>query len=623
MTPPPHKSRSPSPTPERCFCGAPQAPELEYYCSIRCAREDALNALTLGTPYTSDRPPTPPLPTLPPDFFKPPILRRRSYNLAIPSNGSDQGFPFHVDLGPFALPPPPRSKPNATAVPVPGADNTSRPRHISCSSTKSSDSDKPQWKSHYRRLREKESLHSISDAIAQSFQNASATDDSTTDGSIGSSSAVSSSSSVNRLLRGSFGQTVTVTVPTATDLDFFESSPLQNPRKPMPRQETKTSTRPRSSSRQTSTTSSASSVLYPTLPPGISFATKSPASRHRALGSAFGIPHPEPSPSPVDVHVTANETPAALRRDLRISGHTRLCIESSPIELDNTPPLEHPLPPPPPPNHPSKGGTARLFLPLRQTASHPSLSSQNPLQRPSTTTNVGLPTFLPTVVTATQPSTRPGVVVRQSLLLSKRRLPIGGGPTKPSKALKPGHSRANVILNAIPQSPVRGTGDPKPLSPSAIKVEDAPSSDAKSDRSSVSTEHRHRTVTSTLQKTPSPNTPLSGVPPVSVTPRAIPTPSPFLESPIVQEEGREMDDFDSLSTSECPVTLVDSAVTLGDSRSHPGALSGLGRSTSKRSMEESYASMFNLHRRFESGMDLDDEATPIGEKGFVVALRHG
>jgi hypothetical protein len=609
MTPPPDKSRSPSPPPERCFCGAPQAPELEYYCSVKCAREDALNALTLGAPHTSDRPPTPPLPTLPPDFFKPPLVGRRSHR-SLSSYGSEESFP-HVDLGPFASLHP-RSNPNLI-LPHP---DVPKPGHTSFSSTKSSGSDKPQWKSHYRRLREKESLHSTPDANQRAFQpqdaSAPATDD-----SIGSSRVASSSKGkltqkmVDNALRGSFGQPT----PTAIDSDFFESSPLQNPRKPMVNQSIKSST-VHSTLRQTSTTTEVSSALCLAIPPGVEFATQSPASRHRALGSAFGR-----SESSLDLHVTAKETPAALRQDVRVSSGARPSIEFPTVKLDNTAPLERP-PPPLLPKYPFKGGATRLYLPLRRMGSNSSLSVQDPLQRLPVTTDVGLPPSAPNPASGPQPSPRPGIVVRQSVLLTKRKLPIGGRPPKLQTDLKHGHSRA-VGVPPVLQFPVRETEVPKLLPLSGIKVEGASPFDAKSERSLAST--RHRTMVSALPKTPSPNTLSSGIHSVSVTPRLTPSPTLLLRSQedvtIVQEDGREMDEVSSPSTSECPVTPADSAFTLGDSQPHPSTPVEWGRS--KQSTEDEDEDVFSLRTRFESGMDLEDEVTPIGENGSALALQRG
>lgn len=589
MSAPPNKRSSPSPPRARCFCGAPQAPELEYYCSIKCAREDALNALTLGAPHTSDQPLAPPLPTLPPDFFKPPIVGRGSHH-SISSIGSDEGLPSHVDLGPFA-PLHPRSKPYAI---VPRAD-VSKQGHASCSSTRSSGSDKPRWKSHYRRLRERESLHSLPDAIQQAFQTASA---SATDDSFGSSSAVSSNKGkltqkmVNDALRASFGQPA----PTANDLDFFDSSALQNPRKLMPRQSIKSSTGVRPTSHPTSTrgASSTSSALCPTIPPGLDFATQSPASRRRALGSVFGR-----SESSLHVHLTVKETPAAQE-----PWDANPSLEPSTIEFDNTTPLERPLRLPPLAKQPSKGSATRLFLPLRQIGSQHSFCNQNPPQRLPFTT--GSPRPAPT---ATQPSTRLGIVVRQSILSTKRRLPIGGGPTKPSADLKPGDSRADRVPLFL-QHPMRETEVPKLPPSSGIEDEDEDASDANSERFSAHT--RCCTMTPIFPTAPPSNT-------LSLCVRSIP--SLPLETPEQtftsgHDDGREMDDISSPCTSECPVTPADSAFTLGNSQLHPSAPEEWSRS--KRSMEESNTAIFNFHRRFESAIDLG-EVTPIGEKRFALA----
>ena len=558
-------SAPPNKPPSRCFCGAPQALELDYYCSVKCAREDALNALTCGAPYTSDRPPTPPLPTLPPDFFKPPVIGRGFTS----SNGSDEGFFHHADLGPFA-PCHTRSKPEAI---VPRA-NGSKPGHASCSSTSSSGSDQPQWKSHYRLLREKESLQSIPDAIRQAFEGAPAS--AAADNPIRGSSTSSSTKGklaqkmVNDALRESFGQPA----PTAAE---FDSLPLQNPRKPMSSQPI---TSVCSASRQESTrVSSTSSALFPVLPPGIDWATQSPASRHRALGSAFG--RSEPSLDSV---------------------------------RSSTAPLEHPLPLP---QHPLKGDSARLFLPLRRIGSQSSLSSQNLRQRLPRTTDVDLSPLKHTPATATQASTRLGVVVRQTVLLTKRRLPIGGGPTKLSKDSNPGHSRAGGVPLFL-QLPARETGVSKPPPPSPIEVEDPLTSNANMEGSLTSS--RHSTMAPAFPRTPSSNSLSHGVTSVSVTPRLDLCPSLFLERPettvtMVYGDGREMDDVSSPSTSECPVTPEDSAFTLGDSRLHP---STPGCCRSERSLDESDAAIINLHRRFEGGMVLDDEVTPIGEKAFVL-----
>lgn len=578
-----------------CFCGAPQAPELDYYCSIKCAREDALNALTLGAPHTSDQPPPAPLPTLPPDFFKPPVVGRGSYR-SISSSGSDGDLPSH-DFGPFLHP---RSKTDAV---VPRAD-ASKPAHASCFSTRSSRSDEPRWKSHYRRLREKESPHAIPDAIQRAFQTASASA-SATDDSFASSSAASSPKGkltqkmVNDALRASFGQPA----PAANDLEFFDSSPLQNPRKLIPGQSVKSSASARSTSRPTSTrgVSPTFSTLCPTIPPGLDFAAQS-------LSSVFGRSVPS-----LHVHVTTNETPAALCQDLRVpidAGHS---IESSTIESNNATPLEPPMPLSPLAKQPYKGGAARLFLPLRRTGSQLSFSNQNPPQRLPFPTDVPHPTS-----TATQSSTRLGVVVRQSVLSTKRRLPIGGGPTKPSTNPKPGDSRA-ARVPYTPQRPVRETEVPKmPLS-SAIEVEDASASDATSERFSAYT---RRTMTSVSPTAPSSNTLAFGVCSVSATPKLNQTPSLFLERSektftSVHDDGREMD-VSSPCTSECPVTPADSAFTLEDSQLHPSA--PVEWNGSKRSMDETDVAVFNLHRRFESAMDLD-EVTPIGEKRFAFALQ--
>ena len=574
MSAPPNNRCPPSAARSRCFCGTPQALELEYYCSVKCAREDALNALTRGVPYISDRPPTPPLPTLPPNFFKPPIVGRGFTS----STGSDEGFLHHVDLGPFATRP--RSKQEAI---VPRADG-SKPGHTSSSSTPPSGLDQPQWKSHYRLLREKESLDSIPDAIQRVFQGATASPASpASNGPIGKSSVSSSSKGkltqkmVNDALRGSFGQAA----PAAAD---FNSLPLQNPRKPTSSQSIISSTRVRSASQQKSTRgSSTSSALCPVLPPGIDWATQSPASRHRTLGSAFG--RSEPS---LD------------------------SVRSSMIEFDNPAPLEHPLP------HPLKSGTARLFLPLRRIGSQNSLNCQNLRQRLPHKADVGITPYAPAPVMATQPSTRLGVVVRQSVLLTKRRLPIGGGPTKRSTDSKPGHSRAGGVPLFL-QRPVRETEVSKLTPSSSIEVEDAPASDANSGRSLAAS--RHCTMAPAFPRTPSPNSLSPGVTPVSVTPRLSLYPSLLLETPetsvtIVYGDGREMDDVSSPSTSECPVTPEDSAFTLGDSRLHPGTPVECCRS--ERGMGESDATMFNLHGRFEGGMVLDDEVTPIAEKAFAL-----
>lgn len=568
MSAPPSKHGQPSAAHERCFCGAPQALELEYYCSIKCAREDALNALTRGAPHTSDRPPTPPLPTLPPDFFKPPIIRRGF----TPSSGSDDGFLHHADLGPFA-PWHPRSKPEAI---VPRANGSKpNPGPASDSSTRSSGPDQSQWKSHYRLLLEKESPHSIPDVIRQAFQVASAS--AATDNPIGTSSISMSGKGkltqkmVTDALRGSFGRPA----PTATD---FDSLPLQNPRT---RQSILSSTR----SRQKSTRISSTSALFPLFPPGIDWATPSRASRHRALGSAFG--RSEPS---LD------------------------SVRSSTIEFDNTAPLEHPLP-----RHPLKGSAARLFLPLRRISSQYSLSSHNLLQRLPHKTDVDSPPLTPTPAAATQASTRLGVVVRQNVLLTKRRLPIGGGPTKLSTNSKPRHSRADGVPLFL-QLPVIESEVSKLPPSSAIETEfeDPPGSNVNPERSFVSS--GHRTVVSAFPRTPSSNSLSPGVPSVSFTPRLNLCPSLLLETPqttvrTAYGDGREMDDASSPSTSECPVTPEDSAFTLGDSQLHPNAAVECCRS--ERSMEESDAAITNLHRRFESGMVLDDEVTPIGEKAFA------
>jgi len=604
MTAPLNTSRSPSPSRARCFCGAPQASEIEYYCSVKCAREDALNALTLGAPHTSDRPPTPPLPTLPPDFFKPPIVRRGSYR-SISSNGSDEGFPYHVELGPFAALHP-RSKPDV----VPRADASTKPGHASCSS---SGSDKPRWKSHYRRLREKGSLHSIPDTIQQAFQVASA---SATDEPIGSSSAASSTSKsksklMQKMASGAVRASFRQLAPSAADLDFFDSLPLQNPRKPMSGHLTISSTRVRSTSQQSSTRG-APSALSPIIPPGLDFATQSPASRHRALSSAFG--RSEPS---LSVRVTAIETPAALHQDLRAPRDASRSTESSTIEFDNAASLECPLPRPPKPKQPIKGGAPRLYLPLRRIDSQCPLSSQKPPQRLPFTTDVGLP---PSAPTAVQTSTRPGIVVRQGVQLTKRRLPIGGGPTKFSTDLKSGHSRASRVPIFL-QRPVGENEVPKlPPSP-VIEVEDAPAFDVNSERPYAPT--RQRTMAPAFPKTPSPNMPSPGASSISVTPRPNQFPPLRLEGPeksvsIVHDDGREMDEVSTPSTSECPVTPADCAFTLGDSQLHPSA--SVGWSRAKQGMEESDGAIFNLHRRFESGMDLD-EVTPIGEKRFVLAAQ--
>ena len=578
MSVPLNKSRPPSLPRERCFCGAPQALELEYYCSVKCAREDALNALTRGVPYASDRPPTPPLPTLPPDFFKPPIVGRG----LTPSNGSDEGLLCHIDLGPFA-PPRRRSKPDAI---VPRADGSkSKPSHASCSSTTapSTGLDKPQWKSHYRLLREKESLYSIPDAIETAFQVASASD--ATNNSIGSSSTSSSSKGkltqkmVNDVLRGSFGQPA----PTSVDFDPLQ---LQNLRQPMSSQSTVSSTRVYSTLQQASRGSSTSSALYPILPPGIDLTTQTLASRHRALGSAFG-----------------RSEPSLLA-----------AVRSSTIEFDNTAPLECP---PPLPNHPLEGGAVRLLLPLRRIGSQCSLSSQNLRQRLPLKTDVGVRPSAPT-----QPSTRLGVVVRQTILFNKRRLPIGGGPTKLSTDPKPSHSRTGGVPFFL-QHRSRETETSKlPPSP-AIEVEDAPASDANLERSLNSS--RHCTMAPGSSKAPPSNTLSPRVPAVSITPRLDLCPSLLLERhqttvTIIHDYGRETDEVSSPSTSESPVTPEDSAFTLGDSRLHPSAPMECCRS--ERRMEKSDAAMFNLHRRFEGGMVLDDELTPIGGKAFALALQH-
>jgi hypothetical protein len=572
MSAPSSKRHPPSTAHQRCFCGAPQALELEYYCSVKCAREDALNALTRGAPYTSDRSPTPPLPTLPPDFFKPPIIGRGFTS----SYGSDEGFLPHADLGPFA-PCHPRSKPEAI---VPRANRSKPgPGPASCSSTPSSGSDQPQWKSHYRLLREKESLHSIPDAIQQAFQAAPAS--AAADNPIGRSSISSSTKGNltrkmgNDALRGSFGQPVSI----AAD---FDSLPLQNPRKPMSSQLIISSTRVCSTSRQKSTrVSSTSSTFFPVLPPGIDWATQSPASRHRTLGSAFG--RSEPS------------------------------LESV---RSSTPPLEHPLPPPP--QHPLKGGAARLFLPLRRIGSQCSLSSHNLRRRLPHTADVDLSPLKPTPATATQASTRLGVVVRQNVLLTKRRLPIGGGPTKPSTDSNPGHSRAGGVPLFL-QLPVREAGISKPPPSSAIEVEDPPVTNANVERALTS--NRHCTMVPAFPRIPPSNSLPPGDSSVSVTPRLHLCPSLLLERPettvgIVYGDGCEIDDVSSPSTSECPVTPEDSAFTLRDSRLHSSAPVECCRS--ERSMEESDAAIINLHRRFEGGMVLGDEATPIGEKAFAL-----
>lgn len=573
MSAPPSKHGPPSAARERCFCGAPQALELEYYCSVKCAREDALNALTRGAPHTSDRPPTPPLPTLPPDFFKPPIIGRGF----TPSSGSDEGFLHHADLGPFA-PWHPKSKPEAIEAIVPRANGSKPgPGPASGSSTRSSGPDQSQWKSHYRLLLEKESPHSIPDVIRQAFQVASAS--TTTDNPIRTSSISMSSKGkltqkmVTDALRGSFGQPA----PTAAD-----SLPLQNPRTS---QSILSSTRVCSTSRQKSTRISSTSALFPLFPPGINWATPSSASRHRTLGSAFG--RSEPSLN---------------------------SVRSSTIEFDNTAPLEHPLP-----RHPLKGGAARLFLPLRRIGSQYSLSSQNLQQRLPHKTDVDSPPFTPTPATATQASTRLGVVVRQNVLLTKRRLPIGGGPTKLSTGSKPGHSRADRVPLFL-QLPVRESEVSKlpPSSAIEIEVEDPPASNVNLERSFVSS--GHRTVASAFPRTPSSNSLSPDVPSVSFTPRLNLCASLLLETPettvrTAYGDGREMDDASSPSTSECPVTPEDSAFTLGDSQLHPRA--PVERCRSERSMRGSDAAITNLHRRFEGGMVLDDEVTPIGEKTFA------
>ena len=561
---------------DHCFCGAPQALELEYYCSTKCAREDALNALTRGAPYTSDRPPTPPLPTLPPDFFKPPSVRR-GFTL---SDGSDEGFLHHVDLGPFATHPTP--KPEAI---VPRAD-ASKPGHTS-SSTTSSGSDQPQWKSHYRLLREKESLHSIQDAIQQVFQVAPASPASpTSEDRIGSSSVSSSNKGkltqkmVDDALRGSFGQPA----PIAPD---FDSLPLQNPRKPMSSQSIISSARVCSTSQRKSTRgSSTSSVLCPGFPPGIDWATHSSAGRHRTLGSAFGR-----------------------------SGPSLDSARSSAIEFDNTAPLNHPLPLP---RHPLKGGAAKLFLPLRRIGSQSTLSYQNLWQRLPHKADVASTPYAPTPSTATQPSARLGVVVRQDVLLTKRRLPIGGGPTRRSTDSKPSHSRAGGVPRSL-QRPVRKTEASKPPPSSAIEVEDAPASGANLEQSLAAS--RHHTMAPAFPRSPSPNLLSPRGPSVSVTPRLNRYPSLHLGTPetmvtIVYGDGREMDDASSPSTSECPVTPEDSAFMLGDSRLHTSATVQCCRL--ERGIGESDAAMFNLHGRFESGMVLDDEVTPIAEKAFAL-----
>ena len=577
-----------------CFCGALQAPELDYYCSVKCAREDALNALTLGAPHISDQPPPAPLPTLPPDFFKPPIVGRGSYR-SISSSGSDEDLPSH-DLGPFLHP---RSKTDAI---VPRAD-ASKSAHASCFSTRSSRSDEPRWKSHYRRLRERESPHAIPDAIQQAFQTASASA-SATDDSFGSSSAASSPKGkltqkmVNDALRASFRQPA----PAANDLDFFDSSPLQNPRKLMPGQSVKSSTSARPTSRPTSTrgASPTSSTLCPTIPPGLDFAAQS---------LVFG--RSEPS---LHVHVTTNETPAALCQDLRVPVDAGHSIESSTIESNNATSLDPPMPLSPLAKQPYKGGAARLFLPLRRTGSQLSFSNQNPPQR------LPFPTDLPhPASTATQPSTRLGVVVRQTVLSTKRRLPIGGGPTKPSTNPKPGDSRAARIPYLL-QRPVRETEVPKlPLS-STIEVEDASASDATPERLSAYT--TRCTLTPVSPTAPTSNTLAFGVCSVSATPKLNQIQSLFLERPeetftSVHDDGQEMD-VSSPCTSECPITPADSAFTPGDSQLHPSA--PVEWNGPKRSTDETDVAVFNLHRRFESAMDLD-EVTPIGEKRFAFALQ--
>ena len=608
--------RSPSTPRERCFCGKPQAPELEYYCSPKCAREDALNALTLGAPYISDRPPTPPLPTLPPDFFKPPVVRS-SYRSMV-SNGSDEGFPYQMDLGPFASLHP-RSDPNAI-VPR-GQVSKSKSAPASCSSsTRSSACDKPEWKSHYRRLREKESLNSISDVIQQGLQAASTS--AATDDSIGSSSAASSSKGnltqkmVNNPLRTSFGRPA----PTAADFDFFDSVPLQNPRKPMHGQSIKSSTKVRSTSRRTSRQTSrqtprqvSTGDASTTSTTACDSKTQSSASRNRALGSAFGR-----SRRSLDAHLTANETAATLRQDLRVPQDTCPSIESSTVECNGTAPLGRPLPPTFLPKQPSKGGAARPFLPLRRIDPQCSPSSRNLPQRLPGTTDVGSLPSVPKPPTATRSSTRLGVVVRQSVLPTKGRLPIGGGSTKLSIDSKPIHSRAGGVPLFL-QRPAREIEVPKPSPSSVIGVEHASDANANSERCFAS---KSCTMAPALPKTPSPNTLSPGACSISVTPRLVLAPSLLLDSSektatIAHEDGREMDNVSSPSTSECPVTPADSAFTLGDPQPHPSAPVEWGMS--KRSMEKADAAMFDLHRRFESGMVLGEEATPVREKGFGLA----
>ncbi|PVG02180.1 hypothetical protein CPB86DRAFT_611938 [Serendipita vermifera] len=148
--------------PSLCFCGHSQNPG-SYYCSPHCAREDALNALTLGIPHES-KPAFPPLPTLPADFFKSPPRMLDHVDL---------DFCVNLDHGPFESGVSAR-QPKSTLPKVKKRKNrqmtqkdegvTSIPESAPRSTTRSAASTAHRskatpWKSHYQRTQGRKSVN--------------------------------------------------------------------------------------------------------------------------------------------------------------------------------------------------------------------------------------------------------------------------------------------------------------------------------------------------------------------------------------------------------------------------------------------------------------------------------
>lgn len=159
MNVPLHSREAPCASPMSCFCklqfilksqilinilsGGQTCPPESYYCCPDCAREDAFNALTLGKPHESSKPPMAPLPTLPPGFFKLPPKRKL--------HEADELVFMGDDHGPFQASQPSRSTDRNRKTRAP----RSVPRSISTTSVASTaPSKRSEWRSHYRKTQQ-------------------------------------------------------------------------------------------------------------------------------------------------------------------------------------------------------------------------------------------------------------------------------------------------------------------------------------------------------------------------------------------------------------------------------------------------------------------------------------